>query len=162
MKRINTEYRIELVFIVLGLIGGLLLVIEPEDLKLFFQATSQTLTSAKAGFPATAERLLEYLSGYSIYEIIGLVLVISALIVITQRIRFRYAKSTQWDATSCPKCGSELHRVHRSLFDRILGKTFMPGARRYRCANHNCGWTGLRHRRAHSHSSHISDTATEI
>jgi hypothetical protein len=43
----------------------------------------------------------------------------------------------------CPKCGGDkFHRVRRHTADRILGIGL--SARRYRCANSNCGWEGVR------------------
>jgi hypothetical protein len=54
---------------------------------------------------------------------------------------------------ACPKCGkTSFHRVHRTFLDRLLGVN-LP-ARRYRCDNSLCGWTGLRERQFTSHHSH--------
>jgi hypothetical protein len=53
----------------------------------------------------------------------------------------------------CPKCGkTSFHRIHRTLLDRILGVS-LP-ARRYRCDNLLCRWSGLRvyqHTSRHNH-----------
>ncbi len=43
----------------------------------------------------------------------------------------------------CPKCGgSKFHRIHRRTVDRLLGIGL--GTRRFRCANPNCRWEGMR------------------
>jgi hypothetical protein len=43
----------------------------------------------------------------------------------------------------CPKCGgTKFHRVRRHTADRLLGIGLE--ARRFRCANLNCNWEGLR------------------
>jgi hypothetical protein len=43
----------------------------------------------------------------------------------------------------CPKCGgSKFHRVRRHTLDRVLGIGL--STRRFRCANPDCKWVGLR------------------
>lgn len=43
----------------------------------------------------------------------------------------------------CPKCGgSKFHRVHRHTVDRVLGIGL--DTRRFRCANPDCHWEGMR------------------
>jgi hypothetical protein len=81
--------------------------------------------------------------------LIGIVLVAGAGAFIGWRGRVRFLSSPYWRATTCPRCDSPIHRVHRSLLDKAAGKVFLPHARRYRCEKPNCGWTGLRHSRRH-------------
>jgi hypothetical protein len=43
----------------------------------------------------------------------------------------------------CPHCsGVDFHRIHRSLGEKLLG--YGTEVRRYRCANPECNWEGLR------------------
>ncbi len=77
----------------------------------------------------------------------GLTLVCGGVVFIAWRGRVRFLSSSYWRATVCPRCGSPIHRVHRSLLDRVVSKVFLPHARRYRCEQAECGWTGLRHSR---------------
>ncbi len=43
----------------------------------------------------------------------------------------------------CPKCGgSKFRRVRRRTIDRVLGMGL--DARRFRCANPDCHWEGMR------------------
>lgn len=51
------------------------------------------------------------------------------------------------DSRQCPRCGGELHRVHRIPADKLLSR--IVHVHRYRCTNPRCGWQGLR-RRHHS------------
>ena len=81
--------------------------------------------------------------------LIGLGLVIGAGGFIGWRARVRFLSSPYWRATTCPRCGSPIHRVHRSLLDKAVSKVFLPHARRYRCEKADCGWSGLRHSRRH-------------
>ena len=46
--------------------------------------------------------------------LIGAGLVIGASVFIAWRVRVRFLSSAYWRATTCPRCGSPIHRVHRS------------------------------------------------
>jgi hypothetical protein len=81
--------------------------------------------------------------------VIGAALVVGAGAFIGWRARMRFLSSPYWRAAACPRCGSPIHRVHRSLLDKAASKMFLPHARRYRCEKPECGWTGLRHSRRH-------------
>jgi hypothetical protein len=57
-------------------------------------------------------------------------------------LRLQYNRQIQ-RSEFCPKCGgSEFQRVHRSTTDRMLGIGLET--RRFRCANPNCNWEGMR------------------
>ena len=86
-------------------------------------------------------------------------------------VRLNYRKKIQ-QSEFCPKCGgSKFHRVHRQSADRILGIGLQ--SRRFRCANSNCNWEGIRqyyprpkswkkskHRSEH-HSEHRAELQSE-
>jgi hypothetical protein len=74
----------------------------------------------------------------------GGVLITGGLAFVGWRARLRFLNSRYWRATVCPACGSAIHRVHRGLWDKAVSKVFLPSARRYRCENEQCGWSGLR------------------
>lgn len=76
-------------------------------------------------------------------NVLGFILVFSALAAVLWRLRSRFLNSDQWNASACPKCGSSLHRIHRSGFDRFLSRSILPDARRYLCSDRECGWEGL-------------------
>lgn len=81
--------------------------------------------------------------------LLGVGMVIGAGIFIGWRARVRFLKSSRWQATVCPRCGSPIRRVHRSPLDKVVSKVFLPHGGRYRCEKAECGWTGLRHIRRH-------------
>jgi hypothetical protein len=81
--------------------------------------------------------------------LIGAVLVVGAGVFIVWRVRVRFLSSAHWSATVCPRCGSPIHHAHRSLLEKAASKVFLPHARRYRCAQAECGWSGLRYSRRH-------------
>jgi hypothetical protein len=76
-------------------------------------------------------------------------LVLLAVLFAIYRVRYRFTISERWQATECPKCGSGLQRTRRNSIDRFLSRTILPSARRYRCENAACRWSGLRRKRPH-------------
>jgi uncharacterized protein with PIN domain len=89
------------------------------------------------------------------------VILVATIAFVIWRIRYRFFNSDQFKATVCPVCGNEIHRVHRTVIDRILSKTLLPHARRYRCINQECNWSGLRRRRHHEHVQALPDAEVE-
>ncbi|HZY40393.1 MAG TPA: hypothetical protein VFF59_00175, partial [Anaerolineae bacterium] len=47
--------------------------------------------------------------------LIGAVLVMGASAFIAWRARVRFLSSPHWRATVCPRCGSSIHRLHRTV-----------------------------------------------
>jgi len=69
-----------------------------------------------------------------------LLLVTAGLVV--WRVRHRLLTLPRFSDVQCPRCGSELTRIHRHRLDRLLG-VFVP-LRRYQCKDSECAWRGLR------------------
>ena len=84
---------------------------------------------------------------------LGLILIAGGLLLLGYLLRVRFLRSAYWRSTTCPRCGERLHMIHRRWYDRLLSKTVLPHARRYRCDNATCRWTGLRHIAHRSRSS---------
>jgi len=76
--------------------------------------------------------------------LLGSGLALGAALFMAWQVRLRFLRSAYWRASTCPRCGSAIHRVHRSPMDKAVSKVFLPHGRRYRCENAACGWTGLR------------------
>lgn len=131
MRDSRKTYRVELLALAVVVIGILLLI--------DFGPIVTTLDSV----------LVAVVSRLSLPGLIGLGLVIGAAVFLAWRLRVRFLHSAHWRVSVCPKCGNPIDRVHRSWWDKVLSKTVLPHARRYRCANRACGWTGLRHARRH-------------
>ncbi len=131
MRKGEHNYRVELIAAIVVVVGLLLLLDWTPIMTMVDQvivAIARQLTTAM---------------------LIGLVLIVGASVFIGWRIRVRFLRSPYWRATMCPRCGNPIHRVHRNLLDKVVGKLFLPHARRYRCEKPECGWTGLRHSRRH-------------
>ncbi len=75
----------------------------------------------------------------------GVILILAGLLFLAYRLRVRFLRSAWWRAAACPRCGGQFHRIHRHWYDRVLSKTVLPHAHRYRCENEKCRWSGLRY-----------------
>jgi hypothetical protein len=91
------------------------------------------------------------LASLSLSGAIGFILILAAVVFIVWRIRYRFQTDKHWESEICPNCSGPITRVHRSLWDRLLGAFFLPEARRYRCMDLTCGWSGLLRRHIHRH-----------
>jgi hypothetical protein len=152
VKRFLQDYRFELSVVSLAVLIGIFLIF------------SELRRSVLGGLQGFLVRLLDlllsyleavsgYLRSFSVLDLIGWLLILGAFAFGTGSIRGRYRANPAYDATVCPRCGSPIRRVHRTRFDRLLGKTLFPDSRRYLCANRDCGWSGLRHKRKRLESS---------
>jgi len=94
---------------------------------------------------AEIDRVIVETAGHvTLTAFVGGMLVTGGLAFVGWRVRVRFLSSRYWRATVCPVCGGAIHRVHRSLWDKAVSRVFLPHARRYRCENTTCSWTGLR------------------
>jgi hypothetical protein len=75
-------------------------------------------------------------------DLTGYALLLFALAFVAWRIRWRLLRTVGLKARRCPRCGGELHRIHRRWRDRLVS-LYVP-VRRFRCSERNCGWSGLR------------------
>ena len=75
-------------------------------------------------------------------ELIAIPMLIGVVLLLIWRIRWRLRNTPALVDTHCPRCGGELKRVHRNFIDRAI--SIFVSVRRYRCANHECGWSGRR------------------
>jgi hypothetical protein len=130
MKKVIRHYRVELIALGVAVVGICLLFVGASILPPVDQASG-----------GAARRLMP--------ELIGAMLVVGAGVFIVWRVRVRFLSSAHWSATVCPCCGSPIHHAHRSLLEKVASKVFLPHARRYRCEQAECGWSGLRYSRRH-------------
>lgn len=144
MKRLWKQYRVELTFIGLVLVG-LFFLIGPFGVKDFLRGTVSSSSSVLKDFLLSlVDRFLFFLLYLTIWDMVGLMLVIGSSVFLLYRINHRYMTNPETTSRVCPRCGGSIERIHRSWFDRLLGRTLLPKARRYRCIDRNCAWSGLR------------------
>jgi hypothetical protein len=83
---------------------------------------------------------------FTIWDILGFAGVFLFLVLLVWGIRIRLERAKSRRLYACPRCGSDLYRVHRSMLDRFFVVWFFPNGRRYECSNPDCGWSALLHR----------------
>jgi hypothetical protein len=147
MRSILKEFRTELYIVLILAVGfGFLLL----DVALGGQLRSglgDILNRTLDQLGEIRYQVSRYVLGFSPIQILAWAIIAGAIIWLVRRIRYRFRHSLHFAATACPDCESPIRRTHRSMFDRLLSKTFLPEARRYSCSNPQCGWSGLRHHR---------------
>jgi hypothetical protein len=154
MKKFVKEYTVE--FIAGGVVLiGIFLILERYTVT---AAILSILLKVINPILSVLKRILEGI-GYRVgimtpSDALGGLLVVLALAFIVWRVRYRFHTSQHWASNVCPKCSSPVTRVHRTWWDRILGATFFPEARRYRCTSLKCTWSGLRRRHIRHRSRH--------
>lgn len=156
MRRIWRNYRFEIVLAVLILLGFFLLVERfniRQTVWLWLSAAGRGVINGIAG---AITGLFDFLANRTASDLTGLGLIVVAAGLLIWRTRWRIIRSPAWSDKACPRCGQELHRIHRAPGDRLIG-WFLP-VRRYLCKNPDCGWTGLRINT--SHRTRRKSTAT--
>jgi hypothetical protein len=79
-------------------------------------------------------------------DLVAYVLLVTAVFLVLWRVRRRLMTLPRFTALKCPRCGSEVHRVHRHWHDHVLD-LYVP-VRRYQCEDTDCRWRGLRVKRS--------------
>ena len=131
---------------VFGVIVGIVFVFQGYQLMEWF---SKIRLYFQDNFGTTISNIttitIDLINRITVIDLAGFLLAVFGILFIGLRTRHRYLNSRYWLATTCPRCGGDLHRVRRNSFDRLLSKTFLPQAHRYLCKNQECRWTGLKH-----------------
>ena len=147
MKHLLQDYWVEFVALAVVTTGIFLVVIDVsllQQLRFLFHQVGVLFAGLEGRFYTW---LREYITRFGLGDLLGWLLVLGGLAFVLWRGRHHFYRSEYWKAVDCPKCGSGLHRIHRTTWDRFLSRTLLLGARRYLCKNPECGWSGLRDRR---------------
>jgi hypothetical protein len=161
VKKALKEYRVEVFALVIAVLG-LLMVLQRHKIEPWLKtASSQLIAAAGQLNESLRVSVPQFIASLTPMTIAGVIIVLAMVAFVVWRIRYRFFNSERFKATVCPKCGSEIHRIHRSLFDRFLTWTLLPFARRYGCENPDCNWTGLRRRRHHEQIKNSPETEEE-
>ena len=147
MKRVLQDYWVEFVALAVVATGIFLVVIDVsllQKLRLLLHQVGVLFGDLEGSFYSW---LRDYIARFGLGDLLGWLLVLGGLVFVFWRGRHHFYRSAYWKAVDCPKCGSGLHRIHRTTWDRFLSRTLLLGARRYQCKNPECGWSGLRDRR---------------
>jgi hypothetical protein len=144
MRVILRKYWIE-ILVFLGLLAGIFLLTEQMNIRgLLFGFLKSISEWSEQAIEGGIERVQVIYRGIQLSDAIGIAVVLAAVVVLLLRMRFRFQESENYTGRICPKCGSVFLRVHRTTWDRVLGKVTFIRFRRYRCSNRECGWEGRR------------------
>ena len=146
MKKFLKEYWIEISALLILSLGVFLLIERMEIRSTIWRAILGAKILIQSEAESFVKGMIVFVGNFTLSDAIGTMFIILAVIFALWRIRYRFLHSDRWLATTCPKCGGELHRIHRSKFDHILSRTLLPKSHRYECANPECNWSGLRRR----------------
>lgn len=155
MGKFLKEYRIE-VGAVISILLGVFLLVEQFDII-------PTVKESVLAIPkAVHTYVMNYIANFSPSDLLGWILILAALGVIGWQVRSRYMRSPRYRSKICPRCGGSLQRVRRSSLDRFLSQYALPEARRYRCANPDCRWSGLRYHEPHIHQQLSEEDSASV
>ena len=140
--RLLREYRVEIAWFFVVIIGLFLLFERLSIRSTLIHWLRSSLTTVMGIAGRLDDAMGAFLASLTVSVVIGTVLLIAAVVGILARVRWRLLRSRSLTTVRCPVCKGELHRIHRSGFDRALSR-FVP-VRRYRCASPTCRWSGLR------------------
>jgi predicted RNA-binding Zn-ribbon protein involved in translation (DUF1610 family) len=147
MRKFLKNYWVEMIVLLAVLVALFMLVGNFELVRAASRGLNSTLNQVNRTFVTATNQLIDKILGFSLFDLLGVAIIVGASFLLYNRARYRYRTNPNNTATVCPRCGSQIKRIHRSSFDRLLSKTFKPNARRYSCVNSACGWDGLRVKR---------------
>lgn len=132
----------ELLWLAVGLVGVVLLTSYPQARRAMLNAAGQTADVVKPAAISLKQLVVRVASDVTLIELLGFALVIAGMTALLYRLRWRIMHAAALSQLACPRCGNEIHRVHRKELDRAI--SIAVPVRRYRCWNKECGWEGLR------------------
>lgn len=159
MRPFLREYRQEIIVLILVLLAGAGLFAFSRYEGSLADLPSVLAEQVSAANQSLMSQIRQTLDSIGLMTLGVLAAGLLLLVYITWRVRYHWRHNEGIRATNCPRCGADIYRVHRSAFDRILSATLLPSARRYRCSNRECNWSGLRRRRHHEHVHKQSESA---
>ena len=137
-----SRWRVEII-LVLAVALAIFLLVERMQIRQFLwwwlRWGFQALLHAVGGVQRS---LTNFVQNTTASDLTAYVLLLIVLVVVAWRIRWRLMRTPHLAARECPRCGSEVRRMHRRWTERILS-LYLP-VRRYGCTNRDCSWLGPR------------------
>jgi hypothetical protein len=135
-------YRFEIIWLVIVALG-IFLIFERLNIRQSLSAwLRQFAAAAQHSVGDVGGKVADLLAQITLSDAVGFALVMAALVAIVFRVRWRILRNPAFTLMRCPRCDGNIHRVHRHAIDRLIS-LYVP-VRRYRCANDECRWQGLR------------------
>ena len=136
---------------------GIFLLVEPFDIR---KVIMNSLFQLDTGINVLIDKSIAVIKYLSISDFVGLILVFLVLVVGAWRARTRLVSSDLYRSQVCPRCGGDLHRIHRRGLDKILEAFLRLELRRYACFAEGCRWQGLARHLPRDHHATRNDVAT--
>jgi len=144
-RRVWQDWWVEIVVAILILLAIFLLVEQMNIRKALYAWLLAVADGLRGLLAAFARSLARFVQNTTLSDLVAYVLLLVVLALIVWRTRYRLLTNPRLAQIQCPRCGSELHRIHRRWHHRLLN-LFIP-CRRYSCKDPACGWRGLRIKR---------------
>lgn len=136
------RYRFEILW-ALAVALGIFLLLERFNIRATFMRWLRIAAAfLLQGAGRLGDAVIRFLTRTTLSNAIAYVLILGAMAALVLRVRWRLQNSPRLTALKCPRCGGDIHRVHRTTTDHLIS-VFVP-VRRYRCANRDCRWHGRR------------------
>jgi hypothetical protein len=154
LRRILRAYRFEIIWLVIVALGIFLIFERLNVRSSLFEWLGRVSAAAQGGVGRLDDQFGAFLARITLSDAIGFALILGALAVIALRVRWRLIHNPALALLRCPRCDGNIHRVHRHAPDRVIS-LYVP-VQRYRCANDQCLWHGLRVGAGHGSSRSLS------
>jgi len=142
LRRILRAYKFEIIWLVIVALGVFLIFERLNIRSSLFEWLRRASAVALGGVGRLDDQFGAFLARITLSDAIGFALVLGALVAIALRVRWRLIHNPALALLRCPRCDGNIHRVHRHALDRLIS-LYVP-VQRYRCANDQCLWHGLR------------------
>jgi hypothetical protein len=142
LRRILRAYKFEIIWLVVVALGVFLIFERLNIRSSLFAWLKRVSAAVLAGVGRLDDQLGALLARITLSDAIGIALVLGAMVAIALRVRWRLIHNPALALLRCPQCDGSIHRIHRHAVDRLIS-LYVP-VQRYRCANGQCLWHGLR------------------
>lgn len=144
-RRIWQDWWVEIVVVLLIMLAIFLLVEQMNIRETLFAWLLAAVNGLESLIAAFARSLVRFVQGTTLSDTVAYALILVVVVLIAWRTRYRVLTNPRLAQIQCPRCGSDLHRIHRRWYHRLLN--LVIPSRRYGCKNPACGWRGLRIKR---------------
>ena len=142
VRRFMRRFGFEIIWLVVVVIGVFLLLEQMNIRDTLISGSQNTMAGLAKGGSQLGTTVADRLESFSLSDAIGIILVLGALLALALRIRWQLLRAVSLSRLKCPRCGAEIHRVHRRRLDRLV--SYYVPVKRYRCFSSQCRWSGLR------------------
>ncbi len=139
-KSLWKEFQSEIFIAFLFLLGVFLIVEKLEIKQTVFHSLRAMIQWAAREISTTARFIATLLAEVETSDIVGIILIFAALFLMVGRLRRKVIRRYE-HLYSCPRCGNDLRRIHRSPFQKVMQVLFFVRIKHYTCKK--CDFRGV-------------------